>query len=114
MDTGIHPRMKTLRLLGRVLGAAALALALAACAHRAPASSAVPLAALQPPAPPEPGPTYRIQLGDELHVPARDERAGAGAARRPHLARLDGRDRRRRAHASRDRARDRRALLGAS
>ncbi|TMB10961.1 MAG: hypothetical protein E6J71_26055 [Deltaproteobacteria bacterium] len=61
--------MRTVRLLGRALGAAALALALAACGgHRAPASSAVMLPALQPPAPPEPGPTYRIQLGDELHV----------------------------------------------
>ena len=69
MDTGIHPRMKTSRPLGRALGAAALALALAACGgHRAPASSAVMLPALQPPAPPAPGPTYRIQLGDELHV----------------------------------------------
>ena len=26
------------------------------------------LPALQPPQPPEPGPTYRIQLGDDLHV----------------------------------------------
>src|SRR5438034_3932016 len=69
MDTGMHPRMRTVRLLGRALGAAALALALAACGgHRAPASSAVMLPALQPPAPPAPGPTYRIQLGDELHV----------------------------------------------
>src|SRR5947207_3306895 len=69
MDTGMHPRMRTVRLLGRALGAAALALALAACGgHRAPASSAVMLPALQPPAPPEPGPTYRIQQGDELHV----------------------------------------------
>ncbi|HKC83026.1 MAG TPA: polysaccharide biosynthesis/export family protein, partial [bacterium] len=53
---------------GRALGAAALALVLAACGHRAPASSPGTLAALQPPAPPEPGPNYRIQLGDELHV----------------------------------------------
>src|SRR5439155_389708 len=68
MNTGMHLRMRTVRLLGRALGAAALALALAACGHRAPASSAVMLPALQPPAPPEPGPTYRIQLGDELHV----------------------------------------------
>jgi polysaccharide export outer membrane protein len=60
-----------MRLIGRALGAAALALLLAACGHRAPASSPagpVSLAALQPPAPPEPGPNYRIQLGDELHV----------------------------------------------
>src|SRR5437867_1942720 len=68
MDREIHPRMRTVRLLGRGLGAAALALVLAACGHRAPASSAVMLPALQPPAPPEPGPTYCIQLGDELHV----------------------------------------------
>ena len=60
MDTGMHLRMRTVRLLGRALGAAALALVLA-CGHRAPASSAVMLPALQPPAPPEPGPTYRIQ-----------------------------------------------------
>jgi len=68
MDTGIHPRMKTSRPLGRALGAAALALLLAGCGHRAPASSPAGLAALQPPVPPEPGPNYRIQLGDELHV----------------------------------------------
>ncbi len=68
MDTGMHLRMRTVRLLGRALGAAALALVLAACGHRAPASSSAGLAALQPPAPPEPGPNYRIQLGDELHV----------------------------------------------
>ena len=68
MDRGIHPRMRAVRLLGRALGAAALALVLAACGHRAPASSPAGLAALQPPAPPEPGPNYRIQLGDELHV----------------------------------------------
>src|SRR2546430_13620802 len=68
MDTGIHLRMKTSRPLGRALGAAALALLLAGCGHRAPASSPAGLAALQPPVPPEPGPNYRIQLGDELHV----------------------------------------------
>src|SRR5438067_1692532 len=68
MNTGMHLRMRTVRLLGRALGATALALVLAACGHRAPASSAVMLPALQPPQPPEPGPTYRIQLGDELHV----------------------------------------------
>jgi protein involved in polysaccharide export with SLBB domain len=38
------------------------------CAYRSPEGSAAPLAALQPPAPPVPGPTYRIQLGDTLHV----------------------------------------------
>src|SRR6266849_10610501 len=68
MDRGIHPRMRAVRLLGRALGAAALALVLAACGHRAPASSPGTLAALQPPPPPEPGPNYRIQFGDELHV----------------------------------------------
>jgi polysaccharide export outer membrane protein len=65
MDKGMHPSM---RVLGRALGAAALALLFAACGHRASAASPVGLAALQPPAPPEPGPNYRIQLGDELHV----------------------------------------------
>src|SRR2546422_7752365 len=68
MDREIHPRMRAVRLLGRAPGAAALALVLGACGHRAPASSGVMLPALQPPQPPEPGPTYRIQLGDELHV----------------------------------------------
>jgi protein involved in polysaccharide export with SLBB domain len=52
---------------GRALGALAVALALAGCGHRAPSNGAPP-AALQPPAPPQPGPSYRIQLGDELHV----------------------------------------------
>src|SRR3989442_11239555 len=67
-DREIHPRMTTVRLPGRALGATALALVLAACGHRPPASSSVMLPALQPPQPPEPGPTYRIQRGDELHV----------------------------------------------
>src|SRR5258705_82690 len=48
MDTGMHLRMRTVRLLGRALGAAALALVLAACGHRPPASSSAGLAALQP------------------------------------------------------------------
>jgi protein involved in polysaccharide export with SLBB domain len=66
----MHPKMKTLQLLGHALGALGLVFAFAACAHRAPASSnsAAAVAALQPPAPPEPGPAYRIQFGDELHV----------------------------------------------
>src|SRR5438552_1956032 len=69
-DIGMHPRSRAVRLLGHALGAAALALACAACGHRAgaAASGVAPVAALQLPAPPEPGPTYRIQLGDELHV----------------------------------------------
>jgi len=54
-----------------VVSAAGIALAavvaLAGCGHRSPASTAA-VAALQPPGPPEPGPAYRIQLGDELHV----------------------------------------------
>jgi polysaccharide export outer membrane protein len=67
---GMHPKMKSLQVLGRALGAAGLVFALTACAHHAPASSNSPeaVAALQPPAPPEAGPTYRIQFGDELHV----------------------------------------------
>ena len=51
--------------------ALAIVVGLLACAHRAPApgpAPAEPVAALQPPAPPVPGPTYRIQLGDSLHV----------------------------------------------
>jgi protein involved in polysaccharide export with SLBB domain len=47
----------------------AAALAAAACGHRAPATgSSAQIAALLPPTNPEPGPEYRIQLGDELHV----------------------------------------------
>jgi len=38
-----------------------------ACGHRAAAGSGG-MAALQPATPVEPGPAYRIQLGDELHV----------------------------------------------
>ena len=69
MSLGMHSRMTTVRLIGIALGATTLALACAACGHRAaPSSSAAAVAALQPPAPPVPGPTYRIQLGDELHV----------------------------------------------
>ena len=60
--------MTGIRLIGLALGAAALPVALIACGHRAPSSSATVVAALQPPPPPQPGPAYRIQLGDELHV----------------------------------------------
>jgi len=47
----------------------AVALAAMGCGHRAPAGSPQSqIAALMPPTTPEPGPEYRIQLGDELHV----------------------------------------------
>jgi len=67
-SVGMHCRMTERGRLGRALGAAALAVLLAACAHHAPSSGGAAAIALQPPAPPEPGPTYRIQFGDELHV----------------------------------------------
>jgi len=63
--------MTSARWFVSALGATALALGLTACAHRAPAaagSGGSAAVALQPPAPPIPGPTYRIQFGDELHV----------------------------------------------
>ena len=44
-------------------------LALAAgCGHRTAASSPATIAALQPPMPLPPGPSYRIEIGDTLHV----------------------------------------------
>jgi len=47
----------------------AVALAAAGCGPRATAGSPQnQIAALMPPTAPEPGPEYRIQLGDELHV----------------------------------------------
>jgi protein involved in polysaccharide export with SLBB domain len=50
--------------LGSALGVAALG-----CAHRSSTTrSPAAVAALQPAAAPAPGPAYRIQLGDELHV----------------------------------------------
>jgi len=38
------------------------------CTHRTPTTDPAMIAALQPPAPPAPGPSYRIQIGDQLHV----------------------------------------------
>jgi protein involved in polysaccharide export with SLBB domain len=49
------------------LGVGALLLVLAACGHR-PVATGQQSIALLPPAPPNPGPSYRIQLGDELHI----------------------------------------------
>jgi polysaccharide export outer membrane protein len=66
MNTRIHLGIGTVGLLGHACVAATLVLA--ACGHRAPASGPAAFAALQPPVSPEPGPAYRIQLGDELHV----------------------------------------------
>jgi protein involved in polysaccharide export with SLBB domain len=44
-------------------------LALAAgCGHRTAASSPATIAALRPPAPLPPGPSYQIEIGDTLHV----------------------------------------------
>jgi polysaccharide export outer membrane protein len=66
MNGRIHLGIGTVGLLGRACVAATLVLG--ACGHRAPANGPAVVAALQPPVSPEPGPTYRIQLGDELHV----------------------------------------------
>jgi len=56
---------------GRMAGAATVFAAVLAvgggCTHRAPTNPAM-IAALQPPVPPAPGPSYRIQIGDQLHV----------------------------------------------
>jgi protein involved in polysaccharide export with SLBB domain len=58
---------------GMKLTSSALALALiagfgAGCSPKAPAPTAVTVAALAPPAPPRAADEYRIQAGDELHV----------------------------------------------
>ncbi len=54
---------------GHFVVALAVGLVLTGCArHTATAPSGLPIAALQPSAAPEPGPEYRIQAGDELHV----------------------------------------------
>jgi polysaccharide export outer membrane protein len=48
---------------------AVVAVAGLGCARRSPSPApTAPLAALQPAGAPEPGPAYRIQVGDELHV----------------------------------------------
>jgi protein involved in polysaccharide export with SLBB domain len=53
----------------RISLALAVAFAAAGCGHRAPAAApSAQIAALMPPTSPAPGPEYRIQLGDELHV----------------------------------------------
>jgi polysaccharide export outer membrane protein len=53
----------------RTLPALCIALALAGCAQQTlPPPGAAPPAALLPPPAPKPGPAYRIQVGDELHV----------------------------------------------
>src|SRR5204862_4447244 len=62
MSVEMQPKM-TMVLAGLL---AALAVLGAACGHRA--ATGPNIAALQPSTPPEPGPAYRIQLGDELHV----------------------------------------------
>jgi protein involved in polysaccharide export with SLBB domain len=66
--------MKSVRIGSLILGALVLGGLGEGCARRAPAppvegsAAAAPSAALLPPAPPEAGPAYRIQFGDELHV----------------------------------------------
>jgi len=56
------------RILVRCVGFGALLALAAGCGHRAAASSPATIAALQPPMPLPPGPDYRIELGDTLHV----------------------------------------------
>jgi len=57
------------RRMTSVLALVALGLTALGCGHRSsPNQSAASVAALQPAAQPVPGPTYRVQLGDELHV----------------------------------------------
>jgi len=60
-------RLDGLRPLPRVLLVVLAGVAAAGCGHRR-AAGAPPTAALLPPAVREPGPSYRIQLGDELDV----------------------------------------------
>src|SRR5947207_4399064 len=61
MSLGMQRKMAAFAILlaGSLLGAG--------CGHRGGANPAT-IAALQPPPPFQPGPTYRIQVGDELHV----------------------------------------------
>jgi protein involved in polysaccharide export with SLBB domain len=61
MSLGMQRKMTALAMLiaGSLLGAG--------CGHRG-GTNLASIAALQPPAPVEPGSTYRIQVGDELHV----------------------------------------------
>jgi protein involved in polysaccharide export with SLBB domain len=64
----MHERMTGRRL---AVGAALLAAVVVGCGPRAarnPDGSPAAVAALMPPAPPTPGPEYRISMGDELHV----------------------------------------------
>jgi protein involved in polysaccharide export with SLBB domain len=72
MTLEMQRRMKSVRAVSLLLGTALLGVVSAGCAKRAPEPAPVPApgptAALLPPATPEPGPAYRIQLGDELHV----------------------------------------------
>jgi protein involved in polysaccharide export with SLBB domain len=61
----------SLEMQGRMACAATVFAAVSAlgggCTHRAPTNPAM-IVALQPPAPAAPGPSYRIQIGDQLHV----------------------------------------------
>jgi len=57
------------RKMTSVLALVALGVIALGCGHRSSAApSPASVAALQPAAQPVPGPTYRVQLGDELHV----------------------------------------------
>ena len=71
MTLEIQRRMKSARFVSLVLGTLVLGAVVAGCGHRSPSpstASGAPSAALLPPVAPEPGPAYRIQLGDELHI----------------------------------------------
>jgi protein involved in polysaccharide export with SLBB domain len=67
MSVEMQGRMELARIVGRAFLAVALGLGGLACGHRGPTSPAT-AAALAPAVAPTPGPAYRIQLGDELHV----------------------------------------------
>jgi len=62
MSVGMQRKMNVI-IAGLVIGFGVLT---TGCAHPRPGPESV--AALQPPPPAEPGPSYRIQLGDEMHV----------------------------------------------
>src|SRR5262245_11823072 len=73
MCLGIQAKMTTppgsaARAAATVVLAAVLAVAALGCGRRAPTPPPTAPLALQPAGAPEPGPAYRIQLGDELHV----------------------------------------------
>ncbi len=56
------------KMAGAAVVVAALVVTGVGCGHRPPPTSPATIAALQPPTPLPPGPNYRIQIGDELHI----------------------------------------------